>query len=45
MLREQGRRRVSTGGVPLRYVEDAHSPRTQLAGMFSGLLVGLHELA
>jgi hypothetical protein len=36
---QQGRRRVETGGVPLRgYVEDFDEPRTKLADFFSILV-------
>ena len=35
---QQGRRRVETGGVPQRYVEDFDELRTPLAGVFSILL-------
>ena len=35
-FREQGRRRVETGGVPsVGYVEDFDEPRTKLADFFS----------
>ena len=37
MGRQQGRRRVETGGVPSGYVEDFDEPRTKLADFFSVL--------
>jgi hypothetical protein len=37
---QQGRRRIETGGVPLRYVEGLNDARTPLAGFFNILLKG-----